>query len=196
MIEYKSKKIRAFKTQENELWFVGKDICNVLDLKNSRAAMSNLKESEFRFFEIKTSGGRQSIKCLNEKGIKKLLNKSRKLEAINFANKIGINVNTTLFPNEEQEILSIITAAFKNFQHENQLEVGSYRLDLYFPELKIAVECDEFDHENYNAAEEIKRQLYIERELGCYFVRFNPDEPNFNVGDVINQILMKVLEIG
>ena len=39
--------------------------------------------------------------------------------------------------------LSGITNVFKTEKTEDQFKVGTYYLDLYFPEYKIVVECDE-----------------------------------------------------
>ena len=35
---------------------------------------------------------------------------------------------------------------FHGEKMKRQFKIGNYRIDLYFPEHKIAVECDEFDH--------------------------------------------------
>ena len=39
-------------------------------------------------------------------------------------------------------------------------------------------------------ARDIKPQERIEEALRCRFVRFNPDNPAFDIGDVINQIMV------
>ena len=31
---------------------------------------------------------------------------------------------------------------------KRQFSIGSYRIDLYFPEHKLAIECDEHDHKD------------------------------------------------
>jgi very-short-patch-repair endonuclease len=191
IINYNGHKIRVFKF-ENNLWFIGKDICNILGLKNSRASMSGLDSKEYKFFTIKTSGGKQSTKCLNEKSVKELLIKSRKQEAINFGRKLGINITTPLFPNDEQQVLNIISSSFKHLEQKHQFQIGPYRIDLYFPEIKIAVEVDELNHDDYNAAAEVKREMFIINQLNCKIIRFNPDAVDFNVGDIINEILMKL----
>jgi len=33
----------------------------------------------------------------------------------------------------------------------------------------------------------------IKETLGCNFIRFNPNDPNFNIGDVINQIFSEII---
>ena len=48
-------------------------------------------------------------------------------------------------------------------------------IDLYFPKYKLAVECDENNHQNYEILGEKLRELYIKEKLKCSFIRFNPD---------------------
>jgi very-short-patch-repair endonuclease len=73
-----------------------------------------------------------------------------------------------------------------------QYKVAPYYIDLYFPDYRIAVECDEEGHRRYSPKEERKRENYIEQRLNCIFVRFNPDSPKFNIGDVINEIIVLI----
>ena len=62
--------------------------------------------------------------------------------------------------------------------------------DIYFPEYKLAVEIDEYNHEDRDTVCEIKRQKALEKELGCKFVRINPDKESFNVFKAINETSM------
>jgi very-short-patch-repair endonuclease len=89
----------------------------------------------------------------------------------------------------EQETLSVIIAAVRPLTAQREFPVGSYLLDLYLPELRLAVECDEGGHGTYGAASEREREQFVMDALGCSFLRFNPDAPSFNLGDVINSIL-------
>ena len=63
-----------------------------------------------------------------------------------------------------------------------------YRIDLYFHEYKLAIGVDEFGHNDRSTDNEIQRQRAIEKELGCAFIRVNPDEENFNIFRAINKI--------
>ena len=40
----------------------------------------------------------------------------------------------------------------------DQYTVDNYRIDLYFPKHKLAIECDEFDHADRDIEYEVKRQ--------------------------------------
>lgn len=48
---------------------------------------------------------------------------------------------------------------------------GKYGIDWYIPELKLAIEFDEEHHKNQSAQDK-QRQLEIENELGCRFIRY------------------------
>ena len=71
---------------------------------------------------------------------------------------------------------------------QTQYSVLSYRIDLYFHKYKLAIEVDELGHNDRNIDYEIQRQRAIEKELGCVFIRINPDEKNFNIFKEINKI--------
>ena len=60
-----------------------------------------------------------------------------------------------------------------------QHSVLGYRLDLYFPKHKLAIEVDEKGHTGRDKRKEIERQETIEKEHGCKFIRINPDENNY-----------------
>jgi len=62
-----------------EIWFVAKDVCDVLGIKNSRDAIKNLDEDEKGDVVLTdTSSHRQNYKIISESGLYYLLNKSRK----------------------------------------------------------------------------------------------------------------------
>ncbi|HLZ57692.1 MAG TPA: hypothetical protein VKR06_12150 [Ktedonosporobacter sp.] len=93
---------------------------------------------------------------------------------------------------KERRTIGEIVKAFSHLHMIQQYKVTPYRIDLYFPTYKIAVECDEEGHRGYDRGSEVQRQTYIEQKLGCVFIRYNPDDPNFHVGDVIHKIMIAV----
>jgi len=52
---------------------------------------------------------------------------------------------------------------------------------------------DEFNHIDRNKVDDMIREKHITQKLGCKFIRFNPDEKNFNIGDIISNILENTL---
>ncbi len=108
------------------------------------------------------------------------------------AKKLGVSISNDIEITKEQRTIGQIRRAFKHWETIWQYKVAPYYVDLYFPDYRVAVECDEEGHRKYTQEVEFKRQNYIEQALGCTFVRYNPDAPNFNIGDVINQIIVLI----
>ena len=46
--------------------------------------------------------------------------------------------------------------AFNGEEMIHQFSAGKYRIDLYFPEYKLAIECDEFDHRGRDTGYEVE----------------------------------------
>lgn len=68
----------------NEPWFVVKDVCSVLEIKNSRDALSRLDDDEKGVVSTDTLGGKQDLSIVNEAGLYTLVLGSRKPEAKRF----------------------------------------------------------------------------------------------------------------
>lgn len=83
---------------------------------------------------------------------------------------------------KEQRTINRIMKAFANEEQDYQFAIGPYKIDLYFPKYKLAVECD--GHNDGN----IKREEYLKDRLNCKFIRYNPDHKEFDIFDVINNI--------
>ncbi|CCV02556.1 hypothetical protein IIV31_184R [Armadillidium vulgare iridescent virus] len=74
-----------------------------------------------------------------------------------------------------------------------QFKVGRYRVDLYIEEYNLVVECDEYNHCDRDPREERERECFIRSELGCEFIRFNPDAKNFSIFTVLGDIHKHIL---
>ena len=77
---------------------------------------------------------------------------------------------------------------FKHKKYKLEYLVDTYKIDLYFLNAKIAIECDEFGHQDRDAQYEIDREDFVKNQLGCKFVRFNPDKEGFCIFDTIHEI--------
>ena len=77
---------------------------------------------------------------------------------------------------------------------KRQCSIGSYRIDLYFPEHKLAIECDEHDHKDRGINYEIRRQKFIEDQLNCKFIRYNPDAKDFMTESVLSKIFQYIYQ--
>ncbi|TVM19169.1 BRO-like protein [Oceanidesulfovibrio indonesiensis] len=65
-------------------WFVAKDVCDVLEHSNNRAALNGLDDDEKGVRIVYTPGGRQEMLCISESGLYALIFASRKPEAKRF----------------------------------------------------------------------------------------------------------------
>lgn len=66
---------------EREPWFIAKDVCEVLEINNSRKAISRLDDDEKGVTISDTLGGKQELSIINEAGLYSLILTSRKPEA-------------------------------------------------------------------------------------------------------------------
>lgn len=68
-------------TQDEDVWFVAKDVCDVLEIKNTTQALQKLDPDERTMFNI----GRQGdVNIINESGLYALIMTSRKPQAKSF----------------------------------------------------------------------------------------------------------------
>ncbi|WP_416999391.1 Bro-N domain-containing protein [Alistipes finegoldii] len=66
---------------KGEPWFVAKDVCDILELTNSRKATAGLDDEEKGVTISDTPGGQQSLTIVNESGLYSLILQSRKPQA-------------------------------------------------------------------------------------------------------------------
>lgn len=78
----------AFNSQEirtviidNDVWFIAKDICNVLELGNVSQSLSRLDDDEKGIISSDTPGGNQDMAIVSESGLYALVLTSRKPQA-------------------------------------------------------------------------------------------------------------------
>ena len=83
IFKFDNKYIRTIGTFD-EPWFVAKDICDILEIKDNRAALRNISCKWKGEGEIRTPGGVQNMTIINESGIYKLIMRSNKPNAEKF----------------------------------------------------------------------------------------------------------------
>ena len=88
----------------------------------------------------------------------------------------------------EIEIHNNVMKAFQGELIECQYRVGKYRIDMYFVEHKVAVECDEHAHASYNQDKEAMRTTFITDALQCKWIRYNPYDRDFCIFRLISDI--------
>ena len=91
IFNYNGAKVRTV-IENGQVWFIAKDVCDVLGLKNSRKAVSELYDNEKDVTISYTPGGKQEMTIVNEPGLYKLIFKSRKPEAKKFQDWVFYDV--------------------------------------------------------------------------------------------------------
>ena len=89
---------------------------------------------------------------------------------------------------KEQAVIKLIKDAFERQDMQTQYSVLGYRIYIYFPKHKLAIEVDELGHADKNLSNKIERQKALKKELVCVFIRINPDRKNFSIFKEINKI--------
>jgi very-short-patch-repair endonuclease len=178
-----------------ESWFDGLLVAQALKYENpSRALRTHIhknyckKAHTFGMSNLKSATIRKDSWLICKEGIKELICKSRMLKASTLAKKFDININSQKYECKESESLGAIMKAFLGEKMMTQYTVLNYRLDLYFPDYNLVIECDENGHDDRDPVEERRRQRRVTKKLNCQWLRFNPDSDDFNIFTVINQI--------
>ena len=58
--------------------------------------------------------------------------------------------------------------------------------------INLVIEINENGHSNRNMNYRIERQKAIEQELGCAFIRIDPDKEDFDIFQAINEIFGQI----
>jgi very-short-patch-repair endonuclease len=206
-IDGKKLAIKIVGTSEKP-WFKADDVCKALGYKYTANALNTHVKSQYKSVLNDLVDGSSlsgSIRrdregqqpYITKRGCEILISKCKKLRDKNFIKTFAadwdLNVNIVQ-DTKEQEFIGAIRKAFSHIPMEPQFRIGDYRIDLYLTSLKIAVECDERGHSDRDESKEVARQAYIENQLGCRFLRFNPDAKDFCIYDTINELMRMVYD--
>ena len=93
----------------------------------------------------------------------------------------------------EAETIGPLAHMFRAYKPVQQFAIGSYRLDLYLTSIRVAVECDEHGHRQYDQVAELARQSFVEAQLGCVFVKFDPFAADFSLHEVAARIIDQIV---
>lgn len=89
------------------------------------------------------------------------------------------------------DVVSIIERSFTHLFYEKNLHIGNIEILLYFPTIGIAIleDINSDKGEDENVVNNLS-EIVIEKELGADVIYLNTNHKNFNVGDIINDILL------
>ncbi len=182
-----------FIVSENVKWYKGKDVANLLKYKNVRDAIIKHIALEDKCLRSEldipcVKGEQKHTVYINDRGVKSLVSKSRMISATDIAKNMGFDILDHKYVTKEAETLDAITKSFAGEKMRLQHTVKDYRIDLYFPDYNLCIECDENGHNNYNGDADRQRTQIISDTLKCKWIRYNPDAKDFNIFMVINQI--------
>ena len=131
---------------------------------------------------------------LSKRGLLYMINKCRKpthnLKILVGLAGVELHKNKRLC--KEQDTLRQIMQVFNGEEMIHQFGVGKYRIVLYFPKFKWAIECVEFGHRDRDVGYKVEQQKSIEKLLNCTFVRLNPDAKEFCILEVVNKIFVQI----
>ena len=88
----------------------------------------------------------------------------------------------------ENQTIGFITNAYSNILNvKRQYIMGKYRVDLYFIDYNLVIECDENDHVDRDYTDERIREEFI-ISLGNKIIRYNPNTSSFDLSNVLREI--------
>lgn len=163
------------------------DIGKILKIKQISSSFRYFNDSEKKIIRHETTSGIQDILFITIYGLIKFLSKSRKPESINFSKILNINLHQHKFTCIESDTINQIMKVFGDENIILQYPVDKYKIDLYFLDYKIAIECDEKYHNLQLEDDEIRQNKIIEL-LDCEFIRYSPEDCNYDIFLVINKI--------
>lgn len=183
--------IQMITTDSGEVVFSAGAIGKFLGISNIRQSLIYVPNTERQTLPVQTKGGLQKSVCLSFTGVQRVLSKSRSTYSKELAEAFNMQIHSNLFLPVESETVRFLMDAFKGFSAEPQYAVDKYRIDLYFPDHRLAVECDEEqNHSHLYISDDKVRQAVIQNKLQCNFVRFRPQASDFSYAKLVNECLV------
>jgi hypothetical protein len=192
--------ITAYETPETS-YFKAREIATLLGYKYPANAIQDNVEHEDKItiqqlrlkgVQIPTKIHKQTI-FINERGVRTLVVKSTLPNAKNIAEELGIDILGSKILRKEADSICEIMKAFNGQNMMLQYSVLTYRVDLYFPDYNICVECDENGHSDRDPNAELQRYLDITKNLNCQWYRYNPDSKDYDIMKVVNGIFRLII---
>ena len=143
----------------------------------------------------KRNGGQNRIVYMLTEEAFELFKNSFKLRS-KYIVDVSENVKCVKFPMcIEGQTVGFIENAYRGLRAmTRQFQIGPYRTDLCFTNDKIVVECDEYGHRDRLVAHEVAREEFIKNQ-GYAIIRYNPNEPGFDLSDVLNRINRRLMSL-
>lgn len=78
---YDNLPVRAIQREDGQLWFVAKDVCDILELENVTKALYGLDEDELTLLKVRAGGQEREMNLVSESGLYTLVIRSNKPQA-------------------------------------------------------------------------------------------------------------------
>ncbi len=88
--------VRTAVDEQDNVWFCAKDVCEILDITWSGATLENMPEHWVTMLKLNTVTGEKDAVFINEAGLYRLIFRSNKPKAVEFANWVLEEVLPTL----------------------------------------------------------------------------------------------------
>jgi hypothetical protein len=198
--------LRVIYVKSNPL-FIAKDIATILGYKDTDKVVRDHvnNKDKITYDKVKDICEKNEYKIqsktilIYKRGLISLLTYCKKYDEnllLTLKKTYDINFDVIKRLSKEEEYIKYILQCFEGEEMIRQYSTKSnFMIDLYFPKYKISVECDEFGHSDRNIDYETNREQTIIKELDCVFIRFNPDDKDFNIFSIINSIYKKIRSV-
>ena len=153
--------------------------------KNYRENIHFIRENAV--CERKHGGHNKIIYKLTEKAFDLLKN------SFNLRNRYIVDLNDNVKQINigmciENQTIGFIENSYKKILNVKRQYIFSiYRVDLYFVDYRLIIECDENNHDDRDAAYEKVREDYLV-SLGNKMIRYNPNDKSFDLSNVLSEI--------
>lgn len=211
-------KLWTYWDEYNQKWYKAKEVAYFLYYPEpSKAIRAHVHDSNKKYWNEIQSNFENIPKrfhhdtiFVNEAGLLNLLMRSRNFTdfnfIMNFINAFGLSIDYVNYSRKQTIIEYILCATNAHFIGCKNFAISNYRIDLYFPEQRLAIECEENVESSGNGDcsgyikrrstdSIIARRNNIKSLLQCEIVHFNPDSKNFNVYKFIGDVFNKLYEI-
>lgn len=178
---------------DGQRWYRQNDIFIIPHLKIDTTKVCRKERASCKTiaFSHYTNGGMQTATFLDSSSLEFLAHRTGNTSVREILLDIGVKVPTliTRFAAKEYETTAQIEQCIP-LGWAKQYRIVNYRLDMYLPKYNIVVECDEAGHSTYDKIKDQKRTEIVNAILkNPIWIRYNPDEPDFNVNLVIGKIV-------
>lgn len=172
---------------DGEPWWVAKDVCDVLEIKNTTQAIDGLDEDERSMFNIGRQG---SVNIICESGLFGLIFSSKKPEAKEFKRWVRkivlpqIRKTGSFLPPADQKLLEQVKSGQlllidpKQQQRKADINLSS-RKNYLLPDAAAIMDMKEWDF--YDALDKID-VLYVERRNGAPWVGLSAKSLELKLG--------------